>query len=83
MPPSPCVGSTVAKKKKERRERIEKKNNELELGYTPRALSLKDLGPDDIEAVRSQCRYLRVSPHLQQHLYTVDTELWDTVTSPT
>ncbi|KAK7103419.1 dentin sialophosphoprotein-like [Littorina saxatilis] len=68
------VLSPDAKKKKERRERITKKNKELKLGYTPRALSLKDLGPEDIEALREQCRYLRVSPSLQQHLYKADSD---------
>ncbi|XP_076442620.1 uncharacterized protein LOC143281316 [Babylonia areolata] len=76
---------TVAKKKKERRERIHKKNEELEMGYTPRMQSLPQLGPEDIEAIRAQCRHLRVSPHLQQHLYTVGVQLgeYSTVTSLT
>ncbi|KAL8572081.1 hypothetical protein ACOMHN_026706 [Nucella lapillus] len=46
-----------------------KKNAELELGYTPRAQSLRQLGPEDMQAMLHQCRHLRVSPHLQQHLY--------------
>ena len=51
----------MAKKQKERRERIQKKNDAIEMGYTPTALSMKQYGPEDIDNMRKNCRYLRVS----------------------
>nr|KAG5712871.1 hypothetical protein BaRGS_007468 [Batillaria attramentaria] len=73
------VYGTVANKKKQRDERIKKKNEEIEMGYTPRALSLTPLGPEDMDLLLQQCRHLRVDPHRQQHLYRTDREFWDSV----
>ena len=65
---------TVAQKKKERKEKINKKNEEIQLGYVPTARSLKTPGPEDIEEIRRNCRYLRIDPRLQRHLYQSGTE---------
>ncbi|XP_067681412.1 uncharacterized protein [Haliotis asinina] len=61
---------TVAQKKKERREKIQVKNEKIKFGYVPRANSLTIPSEEDMEELRYNCRYLRIDPRHQQHLYS-------------
>ncbi|XP_046551191.1 uncharacterized protein LOC124260909 [Haliotis rubra] len=60
---------TVAQRKKERREKIQVKNEKIKFGYVPRANSLTIPSEEDMEELRYNCRYLRIDPRHQQHLY--------------
>ncbi|XP_071078886.1 uncharacterized protein [Haliotis cracherodii] len=60
---------TVAQRKKERRQKIQVKNEKIKLGYVPRAKSLTIPSVEDMEELRFNCRYLRIDPRHQQHLY--------------
>ncbi|RUS83624.1 hypothetical protein EGW08_008592 [Elysia chlorotica] len=60
---------TVADRAKERQERINKKKEELERGFPPRAWSLVEVGAADIEHMLNTCRYLRVDIRKQPNVY--------------
>ncbi|GFO30264.1 hypothetical protein PoB_005676900 [Plakobranchus ocellatus] len=60
---------TVADRAKERQERINRKNEELERGFPPRSWSLVEVGAKDIEHMLDTCRYLRVDIKRQPNLY--------------
>lgn len=60
---------TVADKEKARRDRIQKKKERLERGYTPTMETLKSPSPHVIESMLTSCRYLRVQPDKQPWLY--------------
>ena len=60
---------TVADRAKERQERINKKKEELERGFPPRAWSLVEIGVKDIEHMLNTCRYLRVDIRKQPNVY--------------
>ena len=62
---------TVADRAKERQERINKKKEELEHSFPPRAWSLVEVGAEDIEHMLNTCRYLRVDIRKQPNVYGI------------
>ena len=56
------VARTVAQKKKERKEKIKKKSDEICTGYVPTCLTMKIAGRQEVEHIGRNCRYLRCNP---------------------
>ena len=56
------VARTVAQKKKERKEKIKKKSDEISTGYVPTCLTIRIADRQEVEHIGLNCRYLRCSP---------------------
>ncbi|XP_069116354.1 uncharacterized protein [Argopecten irradians] len=54
------MARTTADKIKKRKEKIKQTSDELKIGYIPREKSIVLPGPEDIDKLRDNCRYLRV-----------------------
>ncbi|XP_033734665.1 uncharacterized protein LOC117323511 [Pecten maximus] len=58
------MARTTADKINERKEKIKQTSDEIKIGYIPREQTIVLPGPEDIDKLRNDCRYLRVHPKL-------------------